>query len=390
MSFKFSIIPLTTRRLDEKEMTIIEKLRERYGHENVLEPVLKFSEVKLPHKPDLIIFLFLSGGTSRTAIQIDEVYRCPKVIISTPKNNSLPSALGFIERKRVNTRVLHLYYADIGEDIIRDIELILKSCKAAYLTYRAKVGIIGEENLRDEWYSIIKNTEIIPILIDNIKISTESYEKFIEDLYIEIKNIIEKYNLDGVTLDCFKLLRNVRYTPCLAYAKLLSECIPISCECDIASLLSMILIRNINTELIRRTMMANLVDIEGSILRFAHCTGSLTMFEKYELKPHYETGYPSGIQGQITTGLKCTVFKIDNNFKSSFICIGTIEENIEKLQNYKTCLTKIGINCGMYVDMREILGNHHLIVLENLLEELKIASWYLGLETVMIGSLPEK
>ncbi len=389
MSFRFSIIPLTTRSIDSKIENVLEKLRKLYG-EKVHEPISKFSELKLEEKPNLIILIFLSGGTSRTAIQIDQVYRCPKVILSMPKDNSLPSALGFLERKKTDSKILHMYYADIDEDVIKDVELVVKSCKAAYRMYRARIGIIGEENLRDEWYDIIKNTDIIPIMVSKLEISTESYEKFIEDLYTYIRDVVDRYNLDGVTLDCFKLLRSIKYTPCLAYAKLLSEKIPISCECDIASLLSMILIKNIDEKLITRSIMANLVDVEGSILRFAHCTGSLSMFEKYELKPHFETGYKYGVEGYVQTGTRCTIFRIDSRFRTSFIAYGVVEENVDKLRDFKACLTKIGINCGMYIDMRDISGNHHIIILENLVEELRIACWYLGLETVMIGSLPER
>ncbi|NPB00808.1 MAG: hypothetical protein GXO10_05485 [Crenarchaeota archaeon] len=390
MEFSFIVVPLTSRSISREEEQLIEELRKNIGEDKILEPTSKISQISIETQPDLMFLIFLSGGVSRTAVQIDLVYKCPKVIISYPGDNSLPSALGFIERKRTDTRTLHMYYTSLDKSLIDDIKLVSRSCEAAFKTMRSRIGIVFENNIRDEWYLTLKNSNITIKIIESINISKSSYEKFIEDLYNELKNIVEKYKLDGVTLDCFKLIREVNYTPCLAFTRLLEEGIPIACECDILSLLSMILIKNINRELIKRTAMMNLVDLEGSIIRLAHCTGPRTMFESYELVPHYETNLPQAIRGRVSEGKRCTIFRMSPDLKTATIITGRVVENVEKLKHLKTCQTRIGVDTGMYITMREILGNHHIVVLDNIVEELRIALWYIGAETVMIGSLTEQ
>ncbi len=390
MEFSFIVIPLTSRAISREEEDLIEELRKNIGERRVLEPTNKISNIYIDTQPDLIFLLFLTGGVSRTAVQIDLIYKCPKVIISYPGENSLPSALGFIERKRTDTRTLHMYYTSLDKSLIDDIKLVSKSCEAAFRTMRSKIGIVYESKVRDEWHLTLKNSNIIVKFVEKLNINKTSYEKFIEDLYNELKNIVEKNGLDGVTLDCFKLIREVNYTPCLAFARLLEEGIPVACECDILSLLSMILIKNIDRELIKKTAMMNLVDLEGSIIRLAHCTGPRTMFESYELVPHYETGLPQAVRGRVSEGKRCTIFRMSPDLKTATIITGRVIENVDKLKHLRTCQTRVGIDTGMYITMREILGNHHILLLENIVEELRIALWYIGAETVMIGSLTEQ
>lgn len=72
----------------------------------------------------------------------------------------------------------------------------------------------------------------------------EEVEKALQ-VYGALKRLIKKYNLQGVTVKCFDLLKLIYTTGCLALAILNAEGIPAACEGDQKSLISMIVLRTL-------------------------------------------------------------------------------------------------------------------------------------------------
>ncbi|GEM_PF-4496542 len=376
--FKYVIIPLATR-LTDKHRNVLRKLEETY-REHFHPPISSLHELDhdLVENSNLMIFLFLTGGTSRTAVQIDLMYKCPKILLAHREDNSLPSALGFIERKIAQTRYL-LQIIDLDR-ICEEIDRFVKAVQAAYETYNSRIVVLFERKLRDEWYNILAKTNVKIIPVPEVSYRKDSYESFINSLHAEIKEIMEKYRADGVTLDCFRLLKEVGYTPCLAFSKLLSDGIPVACECDVVSLLGFILLRKISIDFVKCSMMVNLCELSNSMALFAHCTVPVTMCEKYELVPHFETGLNYAVKGIVRKD-RCTVFRISNDFTRMFIREGSIIETSDTIRG-DLCMTRLRVKFDSDVNTNLVLGNHHIITLGEVGHLLRVAAWYLGLEVV--------
>src|SRR5699024_3890820 len=101
-------------------------------------------------------------------------------------------------------------------------------------------------------------------------------------IYIGLKNIVDKYNLDGLTVRCFDLLSKVNNTGCIALSLLNDEGIISSCEGDVPALISMLILNALSGEPV---FMANpsSIDVEKNEVVFAHCTIPLDMTEDYVL-----------------------------------------------------------------------------------------------------------
>ena len=109
-----------------------------------------------------------------------------------------------------------------------------------------------------------------------------------EAVYQRLKEIVIKYNLQGVTLRCFDLLSTVKNTGCIALSKLNDEGIPAACEGDIPTLLTMMVCKRLTGELCFQVNPAR-INPDGEML-FAHCTLPLKMTEKHEYTTHFESG----------------------------------------------------------------------------------------------------
>ncbi len=375
--FKYVIIPLATRLVPKYE-AVLKELESQFEVHRPVTSLQDLEHEKLENV-NLIVFLFLTGGTSRIAVQLDLIYKVPKVIIAHPEDNSLPSALGYLERKHTNTR--DLLILEKLENITNRLRSVLCATSAAHRASNSRIIVIGENSIRNEWLEFLKKTNIRLIFLKDRIRKDSNYDVFIENMYKDLKELVMAYNADGITLDCFKLLKEVGYTPCLAFAKLLADGIPVACECDIISLFCMILLKNISEELLKKSMMANLCNFNGNSMLLAHCTLSLGMCEKYELVPHFETGLRYGVKGSIATSQICTVFRVSSDFSKMFIRKGRIVRSSYDIEG-NLCVSRLVIEFEKSIEASELLGNHHIITLGDIEEMLKVCAWYLGLRIV--------
>lgn len=87
------------------------------------------------------------------------------------------------------------------------------------------------------------NCELVEINICEVTSlgEVESGEAGALKIYNRLREIVDTYQLTGLTLRCFDLLTTVKNTGCLALAKLNAEGIPAACEGDVPALLTMVL-----------------------------------------------------------------------------------------------------------------------------------------------------
>lgn len=236
----------------------------------------------------------------------------------------------------------------------------------------ARLGVVGKPSdwliSSDVDYAKAKerfNLELVDIDIRELIEAVRSHDCNLrgfegsEAIYDELKVIVKKYNLKGLTLRCFDLLDTVHNTGCLALARLNAEGIPSSCEGDIPALITMMMAH-------RETgcpgFQCNLSRIEGDNLLFAHCTVPLTMVSSYKYDTHFESGIGTAIKGEIPEG-KVKVMKVSPDLES---IVEIPAEIIRNTSENNLCRTQVVLKAPDAADyfLNSPFANHHVIVCE--------------------------
>lgn len=180
-------------------------------------------------------------------------------------------------------------------------------------------------------------------------------------IYLALKSLIEKYQLQGFTLRCFDLLDAAHNTGCWALAKLNSEDIVAGCEGDVPTMLTMMVVRALCGVSCFQANPASINPETGEIL-FAHCTIPFDMVQRYELDTHFESGIGVGIRGYVPEG-PVTICKLAGDLSQAFIAEGKLLHCQAKPD---LCRTQLMIRLDDPLQTSYFLtnpiGNHHVIV----------------------------
>ena len=180
-----------------------------------------------------------------------------------------------------------------------------------------------------------------------------------EAVYQRLKEIVIKYDLQGVTLRCFDLLSTVKNTGCIALSKLNDEGIPAACEGDIPTLLTMMVCKRLTGELCFQVNPAR-INSDGEML-FAHCTLPLKMTEKHEYTTHFESGIGVAIHGDLPTG-DYTLVKLSNDMQRML----AVDVTLERCQyEPNLCRTQVWVKATPDVSeyfMTDPIANHHILI----------------------------
>ena len=179
-------------------------------------------------------------------------------------------------------------------------------------------------------------------------------------LYLAIKDLVNKYNLKGLTIRCFDLLKTICTTSCLAFALLNDEGIVATCEGDIPSMISMYLVKE---KCGCPSFQANpsQIYVESNEILLAHCTVPLKMCSSYNLDTHFESRIGVAINGYLDHKT-IYILKINNEFNDFILLKGTIVETPFQ-QNLCRTQVKIKLDNDYSVNyfLTKPLGNHHII-----------------------------
>ena len=365
----------------------------------------------------LSVFLIETGGTEMLFKEYIKEHPTPCVILlCNQKNNSLPASLEIQTYCELNniTCVLFPKSDILSPSLVGLLNAFLD--KESFKGHR--LGVLGTPSpwliasLMD--YSKIKkhfDIEMVDISLDELyeevdkiaEIDVENVNHF-DDLmkrtlnkdtllfalkiYLALKNIVNKYNLNGFTIRCFDMLDKYKNTSCLALALLNEEGITAGCEGDVPSLLTMHILNSITG---RSSFMSNpsYLDIKNKRMTFAHCTIPLNMVKSFNLPTHFESDCGVAIEGEMDLS-DITMVKIclntnkdSNNYFDYFLIESKIVEN-PHLQGY--CRTQFTIEIEDEEQMNSLMfgphGNHVVItygsygarfhILMKLLEDLDI------------------
>ena len=338
------------------------------------------------------VCLIGSGGTESLFLKRLKDLKEPIVILSTSKNNSLPACLE-IKTYLENNNKLCFLLSGSEEHIANMLKHIATILNAYHSIIDSKLGIIGGPSSwliaspvepkkiyvsfkinivkikMSELDELIEETEGEMIDLNDVPHATELINKFDNRdiiqgaivIYLALKKLVKKYDLKGLTIRCFDLLKKYKNTACLALALLNEEGIVAGCEGDMPSLITMYLI---NTLTGRSSFMANpskFIYEENSLL-LAHCTVPLNMTSSYSLDTHFESGLGIGVRGEMPEG-KITICKIAPDYSlDNSICLPASIKECPHLEGY--CRTQIMVSLGEegLLDILKASFGNHLVV----------------------------
>ena len=319
----------------------------------------------------------------------------PFYLLTSGKSNSLAASmeiLSYLRQNHFSGEIIHGSPEYISSRII----LLQKVEGARKKMDGCRLGVIGRPS---NWlissyadYGIVKQrlgVELVDVPMNNLldtiaaipeKMPSESSDREMirkslpgaNRIYMALRDIIDKQQLQGLTLRCFDLLNTVKNTGCLALAKLNSEGFVAGCEGDVPAMLSMKIIQSI-TGLSGFQANPSAIDPETGEILFAHCTIPLNMVERYEFDTHFESGIGVGIRGYMKEGA-VTVFKVSGDLSRSFIAEGTLVRNQSKPDLCRTQqVIQLSDKSQVSYFLTNPIGNHHIIVpgcWKSLLEEI--------------------
>ena len=338
------------------------------------------------------IVLIGSGGTENLFLKQFKDKEEPIVILSTSRNNSLPAALEiktYLENKN------KLCFLLSGEE--KHIASMLKHIATIISAYHNlkdnRLGVIGGASSWLIASPIDAKTIYTNFKIHVVKIKMSELDKLIEEtekemldkkevphanelinkykdkevihqalvIYVALKKLVRNYELKGLTIKCFDLLKKYKNTACLALALLNEEGITAGCEGDIFSLLTMHVVQALTG---RSAFMANpsKFNYEDHSILLAHCTVPLNMTSSYSLTTHFESGLGIGVRGEMPEG-RVTICKIAPDYTlDNCVCLpASIKEN-PNLEGY--CRTQIVVSLdedGLLELLKSSFGNHLIV-----------------------------
>ena len=180
-------------------------------------------------------------------------------------------------------------------------------------------------------------------------------------IYVALKKLVRKYELKGLTIRCFDLLKKYKNTACLALALLNEEGITAGCEGDIFALLTMHVVHALTG---RSAFMANpsKFNYEDHSILLAHCTVPLNMTSSYSLDTHFESGLGIGVRGEMPEG-RITLCKIAPDYTlDNCVCMPASIKDNPNLEGY--CRTQITVSLdedGLLELLKASFGNHLVV-----------------------------
>lgn len=338
------------------------------------------------HALDLIYVR--TGGTEgifkRLLPQLQKQSNNPFYLLTSGKSNSLAASLeilSFLRQQQIRGEVIH----GSEEYVHHRITLLERVGEARRQLKGTRLAVVGEPS--DWLISSVFDRKVVAdsLGIDIIDVPMSELLDVVrqmplsapqeqsgraeiqqalpgaQQIYLALKYIVERHQLNGFTLRCFDLLTAVKNTGCLALAKLNAEGVVAGCEGDVPTMLSMVVTKAL-TGVSGFQCNPSHIDVETGEILFAHCTIPLNMVERYEFDTHFESGIGVGIRGYMKEG-PVTVFKLAGDLSRCFIAEGTLVRNEA---NADLCRTQQIIQLADKQQatyfLTEPIGNHHVVM----------------------------
>ena len=366
--------------INQYNQKVVEKLAELSGE------TIEFCDLEHLADYDLAMTFVGGGGVEGRFREVVDQLPEPVFLLTTGLNNSLAASmeiLSYLKQNEIPGEIIHGSEAKMAKRIATLARVFRAKNKIANLRI-ARVGqpsdwLISSDVDADECREYT-GIEIIDISMEEFfeEIAKKQYEdnKYTEmikarnwhpqdtelccQIYGALKRLAGKYQLDGLTVRCFDLLKPIKGTSCLALAVLNAEGIYGGCEGDVPSLISMCVAGELTGQPIFMANPSRILSDDNDII-FAHCTLPLNMPTSFELMTHFESDLGVAFRGHIQEG-PVTIFKTGGLMQQYFAAAGQLKEN---LKERNLCRTQVRIHLDeqtLEYFLTESIGNHHMII----------------------------
>ena len=413
----YTVASVLNPKIGEYARKVHSKLSPVFAEKGVKDKGLLLSPNDVIEGEGYSILLVATGGTEVTTLKLYEMGDKPLVLVATGLANSLAAALESIAAlKSKGAMVELLYYDDWSQVNVDEVFSKALEVKSFYEIRETRIGIIGEpspwlvaSSVDHDKARKVLGVEFVKIPLEEVieeykatsltKRDWRKIEELIEKsvsieipvkslgeayrLYLAIKEVIKRYNLDSITIQCFDLIRELDTTACLALSLLNSEFFIAGCEGDEQSVLSMLILSKLSG---RPAWMANPVKINFSRneIMLAHCTAPITAGVGYRFKTHFETGIGVGLDVVYEKGSTVTLARVNRDVEKILVAIGEIVES--GMEDPIHCRTQVWIRLHGNVKclLNNMFGNHLAMVLGDVSGLIKRYAELNGLKIVRV------
>ncbi len=363
---------------DDVSKLFLKQLSEELGEEVLMDDKIELSEGSLP------LFFIASGGTEEVFVSRYNHLKGPVYLLTMEKRNSLAASmeiLSWLQEKGIPGQILHGNMQELAcqlKGLLR-IHSVKQKLKTLRLGVTEPSGWLIASTIDRELLKEKSGIELIDLPMEELRLEIDKKEypedEFTKELgskqvpsielekalyvYGGVRRLVEKYNLQGISIKCFDLLEPFQTSGCLALALLNAQGIHAACEGDERSLLSMTVLAELTGEPIFMSNPARL-DLNSREIVLAHCVLPLNMPKKYTLMTHYESGIGLAISADLSEE-RYTLFKMKENFQDYVAMEGTLTQN---LHEDDMCRTQIRLRMDEPLDyfLKRPIANHHMVV----------------------------
>ncbi|ABL88483.1 conserved hypothetical protein [Pyrobaculum islandicum DSM 4184] len=330
--------------------------------------VARYVSLKNPERPEgerFPVIIHGTGGTTAQALElVEKAGARGAVLVGFGEYNSFASALHTKAELEASGRTAVVYhcpsYAECGPVLAKAVRVSaaassLIGVKAVLIGSKTRQADIVRE--RFGWHVEVVSLADFESAAANSEPDGEALSLFKDERVAKVAAALRKLasGADLIAIQCFPFLIKARYTPCPALALLNAKGSTVACEGDLSAGFAMLLLRRLAGE---SSWIANVVESRGERATFAHCTVSLDLVERWWTMPHFESGLPYGIAGELRRGVYTTV-SISPGFEKAVVGRVYVERSGNYLQS--ACRTQATVRFGRPVRLEaEAPANHHV------------------------------
>lgn len=349
---------------------------------------------------DFIVSFVTMGGIESLLIKQIEALNRPLILLADNNDNSLPTAIEASAWIRQHGFKCEIVYGD-SKDVVAELQVLYDCYMAQRSLLGTKIGLLGVTSsllissgidyllTKRRWgvefvdistdevlarYKKIRTNDVkedATALMGRMNLCRECSPNDIVEairLYYAIRELCNDYQLNTISVNCYKILETIPVTACLALALMSDKGYVVGCEGDLQSIFTMLAVKAVTN---KSSFMANtnFIDKKTNEIILSHCTVGTKMTEKFDLRSHYNTGKSVAIQGYLPaidyTVVRCGGECLDQYFVSS----AHLLENTNNASFYRTQI-RLKLNASVNYFLNNSLGNHHIVVPGNCAKKL--------------------
>lgn len=396
------------RNLEKRSLSLI-IMEPLYDELKIIEASRKLKSMKI----DVLVLLALHGASAPLLVLATEIAELPSIIWALPSRFSLPSSASAIGALKDRNKRADLVYGSPSEEAAgRQIELNARIAFAINRLRRARIGVIGGifDLMTASYYdrNILKQKlgpDIVRITVSDFKkaiseIEPTQVDKAIGELpdkievqvdedifrsamtqHLALRKIADTRGLEAMVVECHsELIREFAINPCLGFIK---NDYLIGCEGDVVNTVALLMIKYLTGTY---GLIADPFSIDGEgLMTMVHCAGPA---EWGEIVSVLEGTSPSHVgkpiplamcRPKLRTPLDVTLIRLyGSHLDNLHLATGRIlSSETEKQLKFKVKLLE-----GRESFIKNISGNHYIIVAGDVRQEVRLVCEALGIQVV--------